>query len=175
MIATVFYIVLAMYAIAAIRATKPARAASVVAFAGGDTQLVRNWATIGPRYTALAEIFARVGREQKIPASLLAGIAWVESDFVATARNTTTQASGLMQVMPSHFSTYGLTGDGWKDPYKNITAGARILRESGYGRRNINRVLANYGGFVTVDPSDYIDKVLSRASFLAINGGALSE
>lgn len=169
MIVYVFYVALIVYAVAALRATPAQRTASVVAVAGGESDLARRWMQVRARYKLLRPVFARVGREQNIPASLLAGIAWVESDYVASVVNSASGARGLMQVMPSNLGPYGIAST-WTDPYANVTAGAKILRDCGYGRRGIERVLASYGGFVEEDPAPYVRKVLGRASYVALNG-----
>jgi soluble lytic murein transglycosylase-like protein len=170
MLQALVYAVLFVYAITMIRATPAQRTASVVAVVGGDADVIAEWEALGSRYVELRDTFARVARETGVSASLLAGIAWVESKFDADAINPKSGAAGLMQVMPMHFNAYGLSGGEWKVPYKNIKAGARILIASGYGKRGMRRTLANYGGFVKNDPSPYIRKVLARASFIGLHG-----
>lgn len=132
------------------------------------------------RLRALLPIFRQVEAEKGIPWYLLAGIAWRESDFVTNAVNPTSGAAGLMQVMPFHFSrlnwsrphtvqgTRGTGGTGWNDPLKNVRAGADILVSSGYKSKGLQKTLANYGGFVTKDPTDYIRYVLGRSTVLMI-------
>lgn len=170
MIAYVFAFAFFIYAALLIRAKPPQRAASIVAVAGGDRRLDVEWRDLRTRYAGLRDVFARVSREEGIPPDLLAGIAWVESSFLTTAVNSETKAAGLMQVMPLHHQSFGLTGDGWKDPYKNIHAGAEILKQHGYGRLPLSRALAGYGGFRRKDPSEYIAKVTSRATFISFLG-----
>lgn len=108
----------------------------------------------------------RAARNNPIKASFVAGIAWTESDFIPWAKNPTSGASGMMQIMPFHFGTYGLEDGKWRDPVRNLQAGVALLEKHGLGTEPIAYVLAGYGGFVTTDPNPYITKVLERAAFL---------
>lgn len=117
------------------------------------------------RLEELMSTFHTVGGDA-FTASLLAGIGWTESDYVATALNAQSGCCGIMQIHPVHFSSLGWSGSGCQDPFNNIAAGFLILRQHGLGRLPIFAVLQGYGGFTTEDPADYIDKVLSRAILL---------
>ena len=120
------------------------------------------------RLRELLPTFRQVGRSKGIDWYLLAAIAWGESDFVSDAVNPSSGAAGLMQVMPMHFSRFGLSDNGWKDPTLNIEAGAQILIDSGYNSRSLAKTIANYGGFVTTDPKPYFDNVIARGTYLGL-------
>lgn len=122
------------------------------------------------RFLRYRPIFREVGGDP-FTAALLAGIAWTESDFIPDAigpaiPGVKERAHGMMQVMEFHFDGLGWNGGDWSVPEKNVAAGLQILRASGFGRIPIKKALANYGGFVNNDPSDYQRKVLTRATFL---------
>lgn len=128
---------------------------------------VRMDRTTRERYVTVRDAIRRVAEREGVPAFFLEAIAWTESNFLATARNKDTNASGLFQIMPMHFRSLGWTGNEWADPTKNAEAGVRILRQHGLGRLPIQQVLKGYGGFVTKDPSVYINRILSRSVYLA--------
>jgi soluble lytic murein transglycosylase-like protein len=128
------------------------------------------------RLQPLFPIMLKEGERTRLSAYLLAGIAWGESDFIPTAKNTSSGAAGLMQVMPGHFSRLGWSGQDWANPTKNIRAGADILADQLRARKTIPKALAGYGGFVSwakdpksVDPGGpkdatwYIDEAIGRA------------
>ncbi len=117
------------------------------------------------RLRELIPTFLEVG-DDSVTASLLAGIAWTESDYIATAKNAESGACGIMQIHPVHFSDLGWGEGGCQNPFNNIAAGFLILRQHGLGREPIFRVLQGYGGFTSTSPTDYIDAVLNRATFL---------
>lgn len=152
--------------------SKEARALGVVLetlklFTGGSS-LVRIQSSARARLEMLRPTFDKVADESGIPAALLEGVAWTESNFDRNAVNSTSGAAGLMQVMPQNFAGLGWTGEQWRDPLTNIRGGARILRESGLGRLPIRQALGNYGGFITKDPTVYVNRVLTRATFLLV-------
>lgn len=128
------------------------------------------------RLTPLVPVFERVAARRDIPAPLLAAIAIRESglDPLAMGKPIVEQggqrALGLMQVTPSTARGLGLgqgfLDGGWRDPEMNIDAGAQVLLSKGLGAVPIRTVLARYGGFVTVDPTPYVDYVLTWAGAL---------
>lgn len=117
------------------------------------------------------------GREWAIRPEILLGVAWVESRWDPEARNPESGALGLMQVMPSNARRLGL-GDAWRQPLANLRAGARILREHGYGERphvetfrrymGADRDVEDPGG--ADDPVRYRDEVLTVATRLTLLG-----
>lgn len=120
------------------------------------------------RTRRIREPIERVAMEEGLPVPLLLGLSSVESDHKPEAVNPESGAAGLFQVMPFHHDDMVRRGvwesrDSWRDPYQNAKAGAIILRQSGYGREGLRRVLASYGGFKTKDPTEYQNKVLARS------------
>lgn len=139
-------------------------------------------------------IFVREAQRTSLSPYMLAGIAWGESDFIASALNDTSGAAGLMQVMPDEWGGRTYRKQGWApgdefNPDKNVKAGADLLAyhyrvRKDYqvpNRRTLHteRALASYGGFVTwlktgaapefkKDPSWYIDEAMGRAFLLEL-------
>jgi soluble lytic murein transglycosylase-like protein len=78
---------------------------------------------VNPRY---AEMIAKVAREQKIEPALLHAVVTVESAYNPRAKSRK-GAAGLMQIMPDTGKRYGVTD--LFNPLKNLTAGAKYLRD----------------------------------------------
>jgi soluble lytic murein transglycosylase-like protein len=76
---------------------------------------------IPARYRA---VFTKAADDARLPLSLLAAVAWIESRFVADARSHK-GAFGLLQVMPGTGRALGLD---ISRPATNVLAGARFLR-----------------------------------------------
>jgi soluble lytic murein transglycosylase-like protein len=132
------------------------------------------------RLQPLIPIFREVAHQLQLPSwYLLAGIARQESDYVPTARNASSGAAGLMQVMPFHFARLGWGANTWREPRPNVEAGGGILRDMLRAHGSIPRALAGYGGFSTwlrtgkaeldgvyqrrLDATWYINQVLGSA------------
>lgn len=105
-------------------------------------------------------------------AAFLAAIASVESAMnpgaigPPIAGNVNARAYGLMQVRDIHFSRFGLEDNRWRDPIANLRAAKKLLQEQHeYGREPIREVLREYGGFVSVDPATYVNRVLRRFGY----------
>jgi len=124
------------------------------------------------RWEALKPVVIREAQEAGVNPYFIGGIIWTESSFNSDALNTESGAQGLMQIMPFHNSRFlwlGSKATAWKDPRSNIRAGITILvNDAKLGRDPARAVLARYGGFVSKDPTDYVNKVLQRATFLMI-------
>jgi soluble lytic murein transglycosylase-like protein len=134
---------------------------------------------------ALWPLFRSAGGQTRVSPYILAGVAIGESGLDPRARNPVTGAAGIMQIMPANFAKLGLVGEDWKDPAKNIPAGARILADQVRMRGSIERALAGYGGFTSwlrdptlaavpesqrpaKDATWYIDEALGRAWVLQL-------
>lgn len=104
----------------------------------------------------------QVAREYGVPPALIAGLVAVESNGDPEARGpelgSGQQAIGLMQVLPSNLEAMGVPESRWTDPLENLRAGTRILvnEPEPLGEVALDDTLAAYGGFQTVDPTDYI-------------------
>jgi len=83
-----------------------------------------------------------VARDNGVDPTLVKAVALVESGFNARARSSK-GAQGLMQLMPQTAAQYGVTNI--HDPYQNLTAGAKHLRE----------LLDRYEGDVTLALAAY--------------------
>lgn len=150
----------------------------------GTTEALAGWlgrgdhspGLVSSRLRPMIAAFRDVADRHGVPAPLLAGIAIRESSLRPGAigpviEHSGEQALGLMQVTPETARAVlpdpqSFLAGGWRTPSVNIDAGARVLLSKGYGREPIARVLSRYGGFVTVDPSEYIDDVLTWAGAL---------
>jgi len=73
-----------------------------------------------------ADMIAKVAREQKVEPALLHAVVTVESAYNARAKSSK-GATGLMQLMPDTGKRYGVTD--LLNPIKNLTAGAKYLRD----------------------------------------------
>lgn len=136
----------------------------VAVFAGKDTLRLPEGSL--DRFLGLKPVIWEKAGRSPFLASLVSGIIWTESDFISDAKNSSSGASGLMQIMEFHFPTYNLQNGNWRNPELNIEAGIAILKAHGLGKEPLSYVLAGYGGFVNNDPSDYIKKVLWRSAYL---------
>lgn len=96
--------------------------------------------------------------------SLVRAIASQESGGKAGAVNPKSGASGIMQLMPDTAKQYGVTDP--LDPKQNIEAGTKYLADL-LKRPDINgdidKALKVYGGFVTQDPTAYINSIHAMA------------
>ncbi len=75
------------------------------------------------RYTSLV---IRKARQYKIPVNTLIRLIAVESEFKPRERSSA-GAVGLMQVMPLHFRSRGISSRYWYDPETNLDVGCRIF------------------------------------------------
>ena len=73
-----------------------------------------------------ADMVAQVAREQKVEPALLHAVITVESAYNPRAKSRK-GATGLMQIMPDTGKRYGVTD--LLNPIKNLTAGAKYLRD----------------------------------------------
>jgi soluble lytic murein transglycosylase-like protein len=78
---------------------------------------------VNPRY---ADMIAKVAKEQKVDPALLHAVVTVESAYNPRAKSPK-GATGLMQIMPDTGKRYGVTD--LLNPLKNLTAGAKYLRD----------------------------------------------
>lgn len=119
-----------------------ARSLAVASSGASDSDLALNKA----RYDKHRPLFVQVGAEKGVPPHLLAAIAWTESALDETAVNSSTNASGLMQIIPTNFTRYGISQKPL-DPLGNIRAGASDLLAKGYGKKPLRDVVKGYNGF----------------------------
>lgn len=81
------------------------------------------------RLIRLRPIIDRVARHHGLSPALVEAMVSVESNFNPDAVSTK-GAQGAMQLMPATAARYGLSGShAWRDPERNINAGARHLRD----------------------------------------------
>ena len=108
---------------------------------------VKNWRTF----------IEQTARAYGVDPALALGVARQESGFNAAAVNPKSGAMGLFQLMPGTASQLGVDPS---DPVQNVYGGIRYLKQlltKHHG--DVGAALKEYGGFVTQDPSDYIDHV----------------
>lgn len=123
------------------------------------------------RLEALAPMIERKSLEYGVSPALVAGIIVRESGARPEAIGPEFNASGdtargLMQVIPQNFERLGVPREQWLDPEVNLDAGLQILTgpPNRYGIEDIDSVLADYGGFSSKDPSQYIEDILGLAT-----------
>jgi hypothetical protein len=76
---------------------------------------------------------------------------------------STKGAMGLMQLMPGTAMALGLRSEEAWDPEKNIEAGVRYWHQlRGQHHGDVGGALKEYGGYVTQDPTGYINDILAR-------------
>ena len=112
-----------------------------------------------------------VSRENGVDPSLVKAVALVESGFNPKARSAK-GAQGLMQLMPTTAARYGVSNI--HDPYQNLNAGAKHLRELlDQYRGDVTLALAaynagsgavaRYGGVPAyAETQDYVKKVQTK-------------
>src|SRR6185503_17315643 len=100
---------------------------------------------------------ADTARAYGLDPALALGVARQESGFNTGAINKNSGAMGLFQLMPGTAAQLGIDPN---DPMQNVQGGIRYLKsllDKHHG--DVGAALKEYGGFVTQDPSDYIDHV----------------
>jgi soluble lytic murein transglycosylase-like protein len=116
----------------------------------------QGYAPLAPAIRAAASAFG-------IRASIIAGIAEIESNFGCAMGPSTAGAIGWTQFMPATWKSWGMDadGDGRADPYNSVDAvfsTARYLRASG-APRSYRRALFAYN-----HATWYVNSVLRRAA-----------
>ncbi|MDW2811471.1 lytic transglycosylase domain-containing protein, partial [Acinetobacter baumannii] len=76
----------------------------------------------------IQQLISRVSKEQGVPENILYAVMRQESGYNPRAVSPV-GAQGLMQLMPSTAASLGLKGNDVWDPYKNLTAGAKYLKQ----------------------------------------------
>ena len=134
-------------------------------------EIQRLWDSSKVRLEALAPMIERKAREHGVSPALVAGIIVRESGARPEAIGPEFNASGdtaqgLMQVIPSNLERLGIPRSQWHDPEVNVEAGLQILTgpPTPYGKEDTDSVLADYGGFETEDPSEYIRDIYGLAT-----------
>ena len=93
-----------------------------------------------------------------VPAELVKGIITQESGGNPNAVNKDSGATGLMQLMPATAAKYGVTDS--KDIQQNIDGATHYLSDLlKQNDGNIPAALKTYGGFVTKDPTGYVNSI----------------
>ena len=85
--------------------------------------------TFKPWNSAVIDAVKIASKEYGIPESVMFTIADIESRGNPTAKNTSSGAAGLYQIMPKYFDSYGVTTETVWDPYVNAKATARNLKQ----------------------------------------------
>lgn len=118
----------------------------------------------------LDAIFDEAAAKYNLPKDLLTAVAWCESGFNVNA-GSSAGAAGIMQLMPSTCTSYGVTDP--YDAYQNIMGGAAVLRDlSRMYDGNLTLTLAaynagsgnvqKYGGVPPfTETQNYVNKVLT--------------
>ncbi|HFQ7450157.1 TPA: lytic transglycosylase domain-containing protein [Acinetobacter baumannii] len=76
----------------------------------------------------IQQIISKVSKEQGVPENILYAVMRQESSYNPRAVSPV-GAQGLMQLMPATAAELGLKGEDVWDPYKNVTAGAKYLKQ----------------------------------------------
>jgi len=99
----------------------------------------------------------QTARSYGVDPALAMAVARQESGFNAAAVNSKSGAMGLFQLMPGTASQLGVDPS---DPVQNVYGGIRYLKQLlAKHHGDVGAALKEYGGFVTQDPSDYINSV----------------
>ncbi|AWK90346.1 phage tail length tape measure family protein [Azospirillum thermophilum] len=118
----------------------------------------------------LEGIIQAAAQKYGLDANVIKGIIQQESSWNPAARNRTSGAAGLMQIMPANVRAYGMT-DAY-DPAQNIDVGARILKEHLVrAGGDLDRALSTYSGHVTTSGAAYVAAVKSSAVAYERAGG----
>ena len=108
-----------------------------------DPSLVKKNITKGdvsPWDPTVVDAIKKASTENGVSLGLMMTIAQIESGGNPKAKNKRSGASGLYQIMPKYFTSYGVTNTTVWDPYNNATAGAKGLL------RKINALRPIVGG-----------------------------
>jgi cell wall-associated NlpC family hydrolase len=107
----------------------------------------------------LAPIFQAAGKANGIPASVLAGIATVESGMGTNIGPSSTGAYGLMQFEPGTAASLGVNRS---SPSSEIWGAAKLLNQYGY-QHNPSRALGAYNGGPGNPQYSYAAKVIQAS------------
>jgi len=125
--------------------------------------------SLGPGLDQWDEMFQRAAAETGMDPAMLKAIASVESGGVADAVSVA-GAIGIMQVMPMWGEQWGLN---LYDPYQNILAGAKVLREKFNAFGSMEGAVRGYLGIgedaLGTSDSEYLQRVM--AAYGQITGG----
>ncbi|MFM0663339.1 hypothetical protein [Paraburkholderia sediminicola] len=114
-------------------------------------------APYGKQKLAALGMLAGLDKQYGIPAGGLEGIWGAESSFGVNTGESSAGALGNFQQMPDTIKRYGIkTGDFNSEASGAAKQIADLMKADG---GDFNKALAAYGGFVTKDPSSYINKV----------------
>jgi soluble lytic murein transglycosylase-like protein len=135
---------------------------------------VAAWANSGVSKPVNKELMQQIvilafseSQNQKIDPLLTLAVIKVESNFDYMAASKTSNASGLMQIIP-YWHKDKITVAQVFDPTANIRAGTKALRDYlGNHGGDVNKALKNYNGSLGVIGSNYDDKVLAARADLS--------
>ena len=110
------------------------------------------------QYHLLAKVLAK---KYGVNPAVFEGLIQRESSWNPNAVNKESGAMGFGQIMPGNQHMYGLDAS---DPNQNLEISAHYLGDllKKY-KGDWNAVLKEYGGFVTQDPSNYINDIMRNA------------
>lgn len=114
-------------------------------------------------FQQLSPYVSEVEQKYGLPQGLLANTAGAESSWNPNAINPDSGATGLMQFMPATAKSLGIDP---RDPMQSIDAAGKyyqhLIQKNG---GDVPKAVAQYGGFVTKDPSDYQAKVIPQGYY----------
>jgi len=86
---------------------------------------------------AVNDAINKASDENGVSKELMYTIANIESGGNPTAKNKRSGASGLYQIMPKYFTSYGVNGETVWDPYHNSNAAAKSIKKKIKSLENI--------------------------------------
>ena len=122
-----------------------------------------------------SKVSSSVGGE--ITDDLLDAVKYVESRGKANAINPKSGAMGAYQFMPGTvkwLASKGIVFDPFNEPQAREAARYLLQYLLDKNGGNLDKALAAYGGFVTKDPTDYINKIKSKMKSPPKSSGASS-
>jgi hypothetical protein len=127
-----------------------------------------------PNKADIRSAIADAARKQGVDPALALAVAMQESGFNPSAVNRASGATGLFQLMPGTAKSLGVDPT---NPSQNIQGGIQLLHDMLQRHNgNVGAALKEYGGFVTQDPSDYINRISryrEQFSSPGVGGGGL--
>lgn len=119
----------------------------------------------------IQQMIVRMAKQMGVDPALAEAVAKQESGFNPRALNSSSGAMGLFQLMPGTAKQLGVNDP--FDPSQNAMGGLQYLRDlmKKYNG-DINKTLKEYGGFVTADPTGYINSVTAEMGRYRRAGGS---
>jgi soluble lytic murein transglycosylase-like protein len=138
--------------------------------------LFMNWQTAlqpGGRGYPYAAAFTQAEQENGLPANLLARQSWQESRYNPSAYNSGSNATGIMQIVPSAhpdvdptdpFASIAYAGNWMGSLFRQFGSWSLALMAYNWGPGNVNKYLAGTFTTIPTETDNYYSSILADIS-----------